>query len=290
VTVRQALRAAARTLEAAGILNAAWDAELLLRHVLGWERARLLAAFDEPLVAPAQARFLALVAERARRRPLQHLTGTQAFWHHDFLVTPDVLIPRPSTEHLVETAVELLRDVPAPLVVDVGTGSGCIALSLAGERHDARIHAVDISPAALAVAQANAAALGLAGRVTFHLGDLLSPVAALHGSVDAVVSNPPYVDPADADTLAPEVRDHEPHQALFATGGQYGAYEALCPQAAQALRAGGYLLMEIGRGMETRVAELCRAASLEVLEVRPDLQGIARIVLARRPLSAVSAH
>jgi release factor glutamine methyltransferase len=289
VTVRQALRAAARTLEAAGILNGAWDAELLLRHVLGWERARLLAASDEALAEPDHARLHALVSERARRIPLQHLTGSQAFWQHDFLVTPDVLIPRPSTEHLVEMALELLGGVPAALIVDVGTGSGCIALSLAGERPDARIHAIDISPTALDVARANAARLGLAGRVTFHLGDLLSPVAELHGSVDAVLSNPPYVDPAEADTLAPEVRDHEPHQALFAKGGQYGAYEALCPQAACALRPGGYLLLEIGRGMETRVAQLCRAASLEVLDVRPDLQGIARVVLARRPLSAVLA-
>lgn len=280
------LRSAARKLVEAGILNGGWDAELLLRHVTGWDRARLLgAAHDDDLLSDeARARFEALVVERARRRPLQHLTGTQAFWRHEFRVTPDVLIPRPDTEVLVEAALDVLRPLEAPLVVDVGTGSGCVALSLAHERPDARVHAVDISPAALEVARDNARALGLSERVAFHAGDLLAPMAHLAGTLDAVVSNPPYVDPAERDWLAPEVFEHEPHQALFGEGGPYGTYARLIPQAAAALAPGGFLLLEIGHGMAPRVAEACRAAGFTVLQVRCDLQGIERTVVARRAL------
>jgi len=283
MTVGQALRDAGRRLELAGIQSASWDAELLLRHVLDWDRASLITAADQPLTPEQAARFEALVALRERRRPLQHLTGTQAFWRHEYLVTRDVLIPRPSTEHLVEAALELMRPLAMPLVADIGTGSGCIALSLAAERPDARVHAVDISPAALAVARENARRLGLVERVQFHEGDLLAPLEAWHGQIDLVASNPPYVDPAEAEALEPEVVEHEPHAALFACGGQYGAYQALAPAAAAALRPGGFLLLEVGRGMHARVSELCRASGLVVLEVRPDLMGIARLVLARRP-------
>lgn len=281
-TVAQAARDAGRRLCAAGIGTGAWDAELLLRHVLGWDRSRLVSASDEPLGPEALARFLALIAERERRRPLQHLTGTQAFWRHEFLVTPDVLIPRPSTEHVVEAALELLRPLRAPLVADVGTGSGCIALSLAAERPDAVVHAVDISAPALAVARENARRLGLAERVRFHQGDLLAPLDEWHGQFDLIASNPPYVDQTDAQSLEPEVVEHEPHTALFARGGTYAAYEALIPGAASALRPGGFLVLEFGQGMETRVAELCRTAALEVLEVRADLLDIPRVVVSRR--------
>ena len=134
------------------------------------------------------------MAERARRVPLQQLVGTQAFWRHEFKVTRDVLTPRPETELLVEASLEVLRDTARPLIVDVGTGSGCIALSLAAERPDARVHATDVSPAALAVARENARRLGLADRVSFHEGDLLQPLASQFGAIDLVVSNPPYVD------------------------------------------------------------------------------------------------
>jgi release factor glutamine methyltransferase len=282
--VREALRAAARRLVEAGILNGGWDAELLLRHVTGWERARLLRAAhdDEALPDATRLRFEALVGERARRRPLQHLTGSQAFWRHEFRVTRDVLIPRPDTEILVEAALDVLRPLEAPLVVDVGTGSGCIALSLAHERPDARVHAVELSPAALDVARDNARRLGLAERVTFHAGDLLAPVAHLAGTIDAVVSNPPYVNPAERDGLAPEVVEHEPRAALFGEGGPYGTYERLIPLAAAALAPAGFLLLEIGHGMAPRVIELCRAAGFEVLAVRRDLPGIERVVVARR--------
>src|SRR4051812_22820930 len=183
----------ASRLTAAGISTAALDAELLLRHVLGYDRAALITRAAEA-VSPAAAELYAqAIAQRALRRPLQHLTGVQAFWRHEFLVTPDVLIPRPETEFLVEAALRRLDGVAAPVIVDVGTGSGCIALSLAAERPEAAVHATDISPAALAVARANAVRLGLQHRVHFHEGDLLEPARLLAGTVDLVASNPPYV-------------------------------------------------------------------------------------------------
>jgi release factor glutamine methyltransferase len=188
VTVADALARATRLLAAAGVPSPEWDAELLLRHVTGWDRTRVLADPAAILDPDHLVAFDDLVAKRARRIPLQHLTGTQAFWRHDFEVTPDVLIPRPDTELLVESALERLTG-PQPVIVDVGTGSGCIAISLAAERPDAVVHAIDLSQAALAVAARNAASIGVA--VTFHRGDLLAPLAG--AVLDLVVSNPPYV-------------------------------------------------------------------------------------------------
>src|SRR5438552_6870599 len=176
LTVSALLDEAAAPLSAAGIATARLDAELLLRHVLGWDRASLIAREGEAVPPAAAALFRSAIGERARRRPLQHLTGVQAFWRHEFLVTPDTLIPRPDTEILVEAALGLLKDAVRPLIVDVGTGSGCIALSLAAARPDAEVHAVDVSRAALDVARGNATRLRLAGRVAFHEGDLLSPI------------------------------------------------------------------------------------------------------------------
>lgn len=286
-SLRELLRAGAARLADAGIGAAAWDAELLLRRVLGWDRAQLLAAQDEPAADDARARFDALIVGRAQRQPLQYLVGVQAFWRHDFLVTPDVLIPRPSTEHLVEAALEYLRDVPTPRLIDVGTGSGCIALSLAAERPDAQVDAVDLSPAALEVAARNAARLGVAARVRFQQGDLLAPYAHEPGCFDGVLSNPPYVDPADAPSLEPEVREHEPHLALFAPGpGPYGVFERLLPAAFDALRPGGFVALEVGQDMDERVAALARAHGFELLECRADLAGIPRVVLARKARAA----
>ena len=281
LTVEEALRRGAERLALSGVADAAWQSELLLRHVLGWDRASLLARGAERLPAEAEARFTELVAERARRRPLQHLTGRQAFWRHEFLVTPDVLIPRPETELLVEAALDLLRGRPSPTIVDVGTGSGCIALSLAVERPDAVVHAVDVSPAALAVAAENARRLGVGGRLALHEGDLLGPVASLADGIDLVVSNPPYVDPGEIETLAPEVRDHEPRSALLAPDAPYGIYRRLAGEAARLLRQGGHVAVEVGRGMAAEVAAACEAAGFEATEIRRDLQGIDRVVIAR---------
>ena len=273
-------RSTARLREA-GVANAQLDAELLLRHLTGWDRGTLLSQPGRAIASDVLSRFFTLTRERARRRPLQHLTGIQAFWRHEFLVTSDVLIPRPETELLVEAAIEVLRDAPGPTVVDVGTGSGCIALSLAAERPDATVHAVEVSAAALAVAQENARRLGLEGRVVFHLGDLLHPVRSLAGSVTLVVANPPYVDASEAASMAPEVREHEPALALFAPGDRYSVYRRLAPAAAAALRPGGFLLLEVGIGMADEVCRICESSELLVTEVRPDLQGIPRAIVAR---------
>jgi release factor glutamine methyltransferase len=285
MTAAALLREAEQALRGAGIDSAAWDAERLLRHVLQWDRAAVLTRSAEKVAPDAQARLRDLVARRARRIPLQQLVGTQAFWRHEFLVTPDVLVPRPETELLVETALARLRGSERPVLVDVGTGSGCIALSLALERPDAEVHATEISGAALAVARENARRLGAASRVAFHEGDLLAPVSALAGRIALVVSNPPYVAEAERDALAPEVRDHEPALALFAGNDGLAVYRRLLPAAAAVLRPGGLLALEIGLGQADAVTRLCREAGLAVETVAADLQGIARVVVARAGLA-----
>lgn len=273
------LESAARRLALAGIDSASLDAELLLRHVLGWDRARLVTCPREAVPAEALARFETLVGEREKRRPLQHLTGRQAFWRHEFVVTPDVLIPRPETELIVEEALRRLRDAVRPVIVDVGTGSGCIALSLAAELPDAEVLAIDVSSPALAVARDNARRLGLEARVSFHEGDLLAPVAELNGRFDLVACNPPYVDPSEP--LAPEVRDHDPAIALFPPGDTLSLYRRLLPQARRALKPDGLLIVEIGAGMSAAVAGLLSGAGFAVDDVARDLQGIPRTVVAR---------
>ncbi len=286
MTVAELLAEAAHRLLAAGVEASDWDAERLLRHVLGWDRATIVASAGAPVETGPERAFRALVAQRARRVPLQHLVGSQAFWKHEFRVTPDVLIPRPETELVVEAALGLLRGAERPLIVDVGTGSGCIALSLAAERPHAQVHATDISAPALEVARENARRLGLAGRVAFYLGQLLEPVSGLEGHVDLVVSNPPYVDAAERDTLAPEVRDHEPQLALFPPGDALSVYRRLVPAAEDVLAPGGALVLEIAPSLAGGVAGLMAAAGFVGTEVRNDLAGRARVVLARCPLGA----
>lgn len=283
MTVDEALGQAISRLGHAGIATTGLDAELLIRHILGWDRARILADSDSPLPPAAEHAFFALVEERAQRRPLQHLTGTQSFWRREFRVSPDVLIPRPETEILVETALDLVQRIFRPVIVDVGTGSGCIALSLAEERPDAEVHAVDVSAPALAMAVDNARRLGLHDRVSFHQGDLLRPVESLQGRIDLVACNPPYVDPAETAELPPEVRDHEPAAALFPPGDRYEVYRRLAPQAARLLGPRGLLVAEIGPGMESEVTAICKGAELVVQKVVPDLQSIPRVVVAARP-------
>lgn len=282
MTIDEAIERAAERLREAGVPTPEQDAELLLRHVLGCDRARLIAEGRSPLPSEAAGHFDTLVSGRAARRPLQHLVGTQAFWKHEFLVTKDVLIPRPETELVVEESLRLLLGHDRPFVVDVGTGSGCIALSLAAERPDAEVHAIDISPAALAVARANADRLALAGRVLFHEGDLLEPVTALRGRVDLVVSNPPYVDSASRPGLGPEVRDGDPALALFPPDEPYSLYRRLAAGASPLLRPGGGLIVEVGAGMATEVERIVGGAGFVVSKVRPDLQGILRVLVALR--------
>ncbi len=257
------------------------DSELLLRHVLGWDRARLFANPDVVLTGEQRDRYFDHVQQRAMRRPLQHLTGVQEFWGREFRVTPDVLIPRPETELLVEEALARLPVVPATLV-DVGTGSGCVAISLGAERPRWRIHALDLSEAALAVARDNARRLGVSN-VSFADGDLLEATAPTLGVVDLVASNPPYVASGDMERLAPEVRLHEPASALTPPGAATSVYARLAPQAYDSLRSGGWLLLELGFGLAESVSRSCETAGFRVETIRPDLQGIPRVLVARKP-------
>jgi len=276
------LEDAAATLAGAGVPTPEWDAERLLRHVLGWDRAALIANRDLVVAEPEAERFRAFVRRRASREPLQYILGAQAFWKHEFLVTPAVLIPRPETELLVEASLDLLRGAERPLIVDVGTGTGCIALSLAFERPDADVHAIDISAPALAVAVENARRLGLEGRVAFHHGDLLEPVAHLAGRIDLIVSNPPYVDPGGHESLAPEVRDHEPTLALFPPGDPLSVYRRLASASASCLCPGGWLVVELGHGQAASVEALCRNDGLVPTGLSHDLAGIPRTLTIRR--------
>jgi len=282
MTVSEALRLATGRLRAARVPDAAWDAELLLRHVLDRDRGALLSREAERLTAGQEERFLTLVKEREARRPLQHLTGVQAFYGRDFTVTADVLIPRPETEVLVEAALERLPKTGPIVLVDIGTGTGCIALTLAAERPAAEVHALDISGEALEVARANARRLGLDGRVRFYQGDLALPLRDMVGRVDLVASNPPYVDAADFAGLMPEVRDHEPRVALVPVPDVASMYRRLAGQARPLLRPGGTLLLEVGQGQAEAVSSLCVQEGFHVERIVPDLAGIPRVVVAVR--------
>ncbi len=285
MTVAELLASASRGLREAGVESPDWDAERLLRHVLGWDRAQVVASPAASVPAQAERRFRELVGDRARRVPLQHLVGSQAFWKHEFVVTPAVLVPRPETELLVEESLVLLRGNDSPVVVDVGIGSGCIALSLAAEIPGAEVHGTDVSPEALAVARGNAERLRLAERVTLHHGDLLTPVAVLRGRVDLVVSNPPYVGRSESSTLAPEVRDHEPALALFPPDGEADSiYRRLVPDGFAWLKPGGHLVVEIAPALAGTVEATFERAGFADRCVGNDLAGRARMVRGRKPL------
>jgi release factor glutamine methyltransferase len=269
------------------------DAETLLAHTLDRDRAWLLAHTDDDLSPQDLEALRALVDRRAAQEPLQHITGTQEFFGLNFRVTPDVLIPRPETEHLVEA---VLNWAPAQSglqpsiadavvsrrlrIVDVGTGSGAIAIALASVLDHASLTAIDISPAALAVARSNATQHHLAGRIRFLQGDLLTPVAG-ECPLDVVVSNPPYVALSDAQALAPEVRDHEPSLALYAGSDGLEIYRRLIPQALDLLRPGGLLALEIGFGQRQALADLL--TGWKDVHFLDDYASIPRVVLATHP-------
>jgi release factor glutamine methyltransferase len=259
------------------------NAELLLLFVLSRERAYLYAHPERELTPDEQSNFDEVVRERARGCPTQYITGHQEFWGLDLLVSPAVLIPRPETEHVVETVLELVKeyrfDGPGRLkLVDVGTGSGCIALALASELPHAEIHACDISEEALEIARVNAARLALGGKVLFRKSDLLSVYAGEH--FDFVISNPPYVGECDADKVQKQVREFEPKVAVFSGREGMEIYRRLVPQAHKHLRPGGWLVAEIGYSEEDNVRNLL--AGWAEIQVTPDLQGIPRVVAARK--------
>jgi release factor glutamine methyltransferase len=291
---RAALREAMARLRKADVPSHTLAAELLLMHVLGRDRAWIYTHPEEVLDPPALDQFFALIRRRAAGEPTQYLTGKQEFWGLEFEVTPAVLIPRPETEHVVEVALERLgaRGIkinmatgePSALlkIVDVGTGSGCLAVALALELPHASIVATDISTEAIAVAQRNAERHAVIDRIRFLQTDLLASLNEAR-SYDVIVSNPPYVARDEKDQLAREVREHEPHSALF--GGPTGIemYARLVEQSAKLLRPGGVLVLELGYNSLSYVRGLLYGQSAWVnVGVTNDLAGIPRVVAAER--------
>lgn len=259
------------------------NAELLLMFTIGRDRAFLYGHPEQLLPPEDLARYQAALAQRASGIPAQYITGRQEFWGMELVVSPAVLIPRPETEHVVETVLGLAPasadTKPAHLsIADVGTGSGCIALALAKELPAAEIHASDISSAALDVARANAARHGMAHRVAFHEADLLSGVEKT--SLDFVVSNPPYVGESEEDTVQLEVRKFEPRTAVFAGPKGTEVIERLIAQARDVLKPGGWLVMEISGTISEAVRRLL--ADWSEIRITNDLQGIPRVAAARR--------
>jgi release factor glutamine methyltransferase len=282
VTIQTCVSAARERLRQAGLspVEAELSARLLAEHVLGWETARYLSSVHEQEPYGFCDRYEPLVARRAAREPLPYITGEREFWGLPFEVSPAVLIPRPETELIVEAALEQFSS-DAPLsIVDACTGSGVVAIALALERPAARVTGTDISADAVEVARRNAVRLGVGDRVRAIVGDLLDPIGQ---PVDLIVCNPPYVADNARPALQPEVRDHEPHVALF--GGRDGLQilARLVRAAPARLRSGGFLIFEFGLGQDVEMENLItRESRLQLVGFRRDLQGIARTCIARR--------
>ncbi len=257
------------------------DAETLLLHLIGRNRAWLLTHLDDEFAGCTAIGFEGLLRRRATGEPIQHITGETEFYGLPFRVTPDVLIPRPETEHLVEHVIALAAQFHSPRIVDAGTGSGAIAIALAHALNEAQLTAIDISDSALAIARENAERNGVASRIRFHEGNLLEPVAGQR--FDVVVSNPPYVPTSDRDTLSVEVRDFEPALALFAGKDGLDLYRQLIPAAFTLLAPGGFVALEIGYGQSEAIRALLSDAGFARIEFMPDLQGILRVAAAQRP-------
>jgi release factor glutamine methyltransferase len=315
-TSRGLLAEGARRLAEAGLPTARQDAEWLLAAVLGLERFGLYLEPERAVIEAAGHRFRALIARRADHEPLQHLLGYEDFRGLRLRVTPDVLIPRPETEGLVEWALELLNEgdgvsadggragaiswpplmeksqsigPASPLVADIGTGSGAIACALAAARPDARVLATDVSPAALAIAEGNVRALGFGSRVRVIAGDLLQPLAVEHAAVDMIVANAPYLPSGILPALPREVFAFEPHQALDGGPDGMDVLRRLVTAAPAALRPGGRLVLEIGEDQSGPLAALMVAAGFVDVASRDDLRGVPRYLAGRMPSGSAAA-
>src|SRR2546423_13612994 len=249
------------------------NAELLLMFTLNCDRAYLYAHAERQLGDDEKSRYDQALDQRAQGIPAQYITGHQEFWGMDFIVTPAVLIPRPETEHVIETVLPLVQTMTTPRIVDVGTGSGCIAIALAKELPQAEMHATDISSEALEIARANAARHQLESRVHFQQGDLLQGFG--QNRYDFVISNPPYVGESEEDQVQLEVRKYEPRHAVFAGPTGLEVIQRLIPQAAEALRPGGWLVFEISGTIAGSVERLL--SGWRDVKITNDLQGIARV-------------
>jgi release factor glutamine methyltransferase len=286
VTVNDCVNDAAGVLVRAGfdVEEARRDTAVLARHILGWTLATWAASARDSAPADLSARLERAIRRRATREPVAYITGVREFYGRNFHVTPAVLIPRPETEGLVEAALAAIAEtsrtsgVNKPVVVDVGTGSGCIAISIALACPTAQVTATDVSTAALRVATENAHQLH--ARVIFTESSLLPPEPA---AIDIIVSNPPYIPASDLSNLPADVRDFEPDTALLAGADGLDVIRALTIAARARLKPDGSLLMEIGQGQSSEVGVLIRASGLHLERIVPDLQGIPRVVIARQP-------
>jgi release factor glutamine methyltransferase len=282
LTVAEALKEGARKLERAGLPDPRRDAALLLRHLLGLDAAQFFLRADHRIAHEELRAYMSLIGRRASGEPMQYITGHQEFYGLDFIVTRDVLIPRPETELIVEKVIQLAGGLPGQLIVDVGTGSGCIAIALAKNLPGARLIATDISEAALELARLNAERHSV--RIEFFCGDLMEPLSHLHleGSVDFIASNPPYIPLSEPHLLQPEVLNYEPPVALF--GGQDGLefHRRLLSESGTYLKPGRYMIVEIGYGQIEAMRALIDPEDWELIEVANDLQGIPRALVLRK--------
>ena len=281
LSIAQAVLEATQILREAGVPEDRREAGSLLAHALDCDRGFMITHADEVLSEQATGSFREYVERRAAGEPLQYITGHQAFFNLDFEVTSNVLIPRPETELLVEIALDLLPTADQFFVCDVGTGSGCIAISILHERPSARALGIDISPLALPVAQRNAARHGVADRFRLVASDCFSALN-ISRSFSMIVSNPPYVAEAALPGLQREVREHEPRTALLAGTDGLSVIRRLLEQAPSYLVKHGYLLFEIGFDQHERVERLIDTRLWEVLDIHKDLQGIPRTVALRK--------
>jgi len=284
VTLAETINKAAHRLSAHGVLNAHLDAEVLLRHVLGRDRAWLLAHFQDTIESDALGAYDRTIDRRAVREPLQYITGNQEFWGLDFMVTQEVLIPRPETEFVVEAAIAAARNLASPVIIDLCTGSGCIAISLANEVPSAQVFASDRSASALDVAVQNARSNGVEGRIRFLCGDLFEPLVKdiIRETADVITANPPYIKDNDLATLQPEVRDFEPEMALIAGPEGTEIAEAIIKQAPTYLKHGGVLIMEMGMGQARVLSSIvAKTGNYRQPEIVKDLAGIERVLVAR---------
>lgn len=279
MTIAECLKEAAGTLRSAGVAQPERESASLLMFALDRDRTFLISHNEYELTATEKRSFEGYISRRSSREPFQHIVGKQEFYGLDFEVSPDVLIPRPETELLVETAIDILRDSEYPRFCEIGTGSGCITVSVLHELKNARAVAVDISGGAIKVARRNARSNGVFERIEFVVSDVFSAIA--EQKFDAILSNPPYIPAADISTLQPEVRDFDPVIALTDGGDGLSIINRIVVESPKFLVSGGFLLLEIGFGQAENVADMFDKMVWHDVRFLPDLQGIRRVVLAQ---------
>jgi release factor glutamine methyltransferase len=285
MTFREIIESAEVRLHQAGVDSPRADAEWLAAHVTGSTRTSVILHLRDAMTPDQVSRFEALLTGRARRVPLQHLVGTAAFLVHELRVTEDVLTPRPETEQLALRCIDILRHHgdPRPKVLDWGTGSGCLAIAIAAAIPDARVTAIDVSEAALAIAQENAGTNGVATRIEFHRGDGFAALPPTSATFDLVVSNPPYIPTGDISDLQPEVRDHDPRLALDGGNDGLNAYRELASHGKTWLNSEGFMALEFGDGQAESLRGLFLANNWIVKSVEKDLSERERVLIVHPP-------